>query len=261
MSAGEAIITKPFVLAIDVGNTSIAFGMFKGKKLVRRHRCLTHAFKPSDLKPFTSYRGKIAESIICSVVPKANAPLESALKRTLQTPVVVLGRDRQVPIPNKTRFPKQVGMDRLVNAWAAWQRFKRPCVVVDFGTATTFDVVNGKGEYVGGVIAPGVELTLNALAEKTALLPKIKLKHVKSVIGNDTISSIRSGCAWGLAMMCDGFLKEINRQTRLHHEVLGTGGYAEFISGYSELIYRIDTGLTLRAIQSMNRKSINLNED
>ncbi len=224
--------------------------MFKGKKLVRRHRCLTHAFKPSDLKPFASYRGKIAESIICSVVPKANAPLESALKRTLQTPVVLLGRDRQVPIPNKTRFPKQVGMDRLVNAWAAWQRFKRPCVVVDFGTATTFDVVNGKGEYVGGVIAPGVELTLNALAEKTALLPKIKLKHVKSVIGNDTISSIRSGCAYGLAAMCDGILQEISRHSQKQHMVVATGGYAKFIAKYGRHIRKIEENLTLIAIKS-----------
>jgi type III pantothenate kinase len=239
-----------YVLTIDVGNTSIAFGLFKDKKLVRRHRCLTHRFMTSDLKPFAAYKGKIAESIICSVVPKANASLERALKAVLGSKVVLLGRDRQVPIPNKTRFPKQVGTDRLVNAWAAWQRFKRPCVVVDFGTATTFDVVNGKGEYIGGIIAPGVELTLNALAEKTALLPKIKLKHIKNIVGNDTISSIRSGCAWGLAAMCDGILDQLDKQSRVKHAVMGTGGYAQFISQYGSRIRNIDTELTLLAIES-----------
>lgn len=242
---------SPFILAIDVGNTSIAFSLFKGKKLVRRHRCLTHRFKASDLKPFAAYKGKIAESIICSVVPKANASLERALKAVLGSKVVLLGRDRQVPIPNKTRFPKQVGTDRLVNAWAAWQRFKRPCVVVDFGTATTFDVVNGKGEYIGGIIAPGVELTLNALAEKTALLPRIKLEHVKSVVGNDTISSIRSGCSWGLGAMCDGILNQLDRQFHEKHAVLGTGGYSKFISKYGKRIRIIDENLTLSAIGAL----------
>jgi type III pantothenate kinase len=241
------------ILAIDVGNTSIAFGLFRGKKLILRHRCLTKEFAPAKLRPLARYKGKIAESIICSVVPKVNAPLERALKKTLASPVVLLGRDRQVPIPNKTRFPKQVGMDRLVNAWAAWQRFKKPCVVVDFGTATTFDVVNGKGEYVGGVIAPGVELTLNALAEKTALLPKIKLKHVKNVIGNDTVSSIRSGCAWGLAAMCDGILARIDSQSGEKHAVLATGGYAGFISEYGATIKCIDQDLTLKALNHYAR--------
>ena len=237
-----------FVLAIDVGNTSIAFGLFEGKKLVRRHRVLTHTFNSASLRPLAPYRGKIAESIICSVVPRANSPLESALKKTLGSPVVLLGRDRKVPIPNKTHKPKQVGMDRLVNAWAAWQRFKRPCVVVDFGTATTFDVVNGKGEYEGGLITPGIQLTLNALAEKTALLPKITLLPVSQVVGKDTISSIRSGCAYGLGAMCDGVLKEIDLQTREKHAVIATGGYAVFMTRYSRTLRLTSPDLTLAGI-------------
>ncbi len=246
-------LKKPFVLAIDVGNTSIAFGLFKEKKLIYRHRCLTHAFKPASLKPFARYQNQIEESIICSVVPKVNAPLESALKKTSNSRVVLLGRDRRVPIPNKTAKPKQVGMDRLVNAWAAWQRFKRACIVVDFGTATTFDIVNGKGEYIGGVIAPGVELTLNALAEKTALLPKIKLQHVQSVVGRDTISSIRSGCTYGLSAMCDGVIARIDYQTGERHAIIGTGGYAHFMSRYGSAIKKIDDDLTLCAIKQIDR--------
>lgn len=248
-------LKKPFVLAIDVGNTSIAFGLFKGKKLVLRHRCLTHAFKPSDLKPFARFKGKIEESVICSVVPKANARLEAVLKQNLSSRAVLLGRDRRVPIANKTAKPGQVGMDRLVNAWAVWQRFKRPVICVDFGTATTFDVVSGKGEYLGGVIAPGVQLTLNALAEKTALLPKIHLKPVSRVIGRDTISSIRSGCTYGLGALCDGIVREIDRQTGTRHAVLATGGYARFLSRYTSSLKILDDDLTLKAIGSLPDRS------
>lgn len=243
-------LKKPYVLAVDVGNTSIAFGVFKGKKLVRRHRVLTHKFGPTSLKPLASYKNKIEESIICSVVPKINARLEAILKKSAGSRVILLGRDRKVPIPNKTAKPKQVGMDRLVNAWAAWQRFKRPCIVVDFGTATTFDVINGKGEYIGGLITPGIQLTLNALAEKTALLPKIELKHVNHIVGKDTISSIRSGCAYGLAALCDGVVKEIDRQTKEAHVVVATGGYAEFIRGYATNLKILDDDLTLKAISN-----------
>jgi type III pantothenate kinase len=248
MSLGSSSPCKPFVLAVDVGNTSIAFGLFKGKKLVRRHRCLTHAFKPSNLKPFARHKGKISEAIICSVVPGANARLEAALKKALGSRLVLLGRDRRVPIANKTAKPKQVGMDRLVNAWAAWQRFRRPCVVVDFGTATTFDVVSGKGEYLGGVIAPGVQLTLNALAEKTALLPKIQLKAVSRVVGNDTISSIRSGCAYGLGALCDGVIQKIERQSGSKHRVIATGGHADFMQKYTTRLENLDNDFTLNAI-------------
>lgn len=245
-------IKKAPVLAIDIGNTSVAFGLFEGSQLVRHHRSLTHGFKPADLRPFARFRGAVRTSVICSVVPKANRPVETAVKKILGAEVVLLGRDRRVPIPNQTAKPRQVGMDRLVNAWAAWQRFKRPCVVVDFGTATTFDVVNGKGAYVGGLITPGIQLTLNALAEKTALLPRIALKPVRRVVGRDTVSSIRSGCAYGLGALCDGVLNQIDLQTKERHDVLSTGGYARFMSAYASRLNRIDEHLTLRAIASLS---------
>ena len=236
------------ILAVDIGNTSIALGLLKHGRLLRKHSCLTNAFRPAVLAAFKRYKKQITAVVICSVVPNRTQKVKAVIKKFCTAPVKTLGRDLRVPIRNKTRKPKQVGMDRLVNALAAYRRLKTACVCVDFGTAITFDIVSGRGEYEGGVIAPGVELTLNALAEKTALLPRIQLKPVRSVVGKDTLSSIRSGCAVGLGALCDGVLRQIDRERGVRHKVVATGGYAAFMSRYSKRIRLIQPDLTLEGI-------------
>ena len=154
----------------------------------------------------------------------------------------------QAPVRNLYKNPKQVGMDRLMNAVAVHQAYKRNTIVIDFGTAITFDAVSAKGEYLGGVIAPGIEISLNALYERTALLPKIKLAHPKAVIGRDTIESIRSGCSYGMGGLCDRIVLELRKKLGRNALVIATGGYAYFMSQYCTSIRQIDPDLVLRGI-------------
>ena len=151
-------------------------------------------------------------------------------------------------IINRYKNPRQVGVDRLVNAAAAFDRYHRDTIVIDFGTAITFDIVSKKGEYLGGVIAPGIEITLEALNQKTALLPKIRLTHPKNLIGRDTAESIRVGCSVGLGGLCDRLVERISRRYHLHPLVIATGGYARFMTRYCKSIQKIDTELTVRGI-------------
>lgn len=246
-------------LAVDVGNTSTDWGVFHNKKLILRLTSLTGKSSSAVFKRLRPYRKKMRQAVICSVVPRESDRLVKTMRRSLGLSAKVLGRDLRVPIANKVRKPRQVGMDRLVNALASYEVFKQGCVCVDFGTAITFDVISTKGEYEGGIIAPGIELTLNALAEKTALLPRIRLQHVRRVVGQDTISSIRSGCSVGLGALCDGILNQIDQEKRRKHKVVATGGYARFISRYSRKIQRVRDHLTLEGIRlSFERQSKDL---
>lgn len=248
-------IKKAPVLAIDIGNTSVAFGLFEGSQLVRHHRSLTHGFKPADLRPFARFRGAVRTSVICSVVPKANRPIETAVKKILGAEVVLLGRDRRVPIPNQTAKPRQVGMDRLVNAWAAWQRFKRPCVVVDFGTATTFDVISAGGEYLGGAIVPGIEVSLDALFGRAAALRRVELVEPRSVVGKTTVESIQSGTIYGYSALVDGMCERIEADVVGDATVIATGGLADLIAPVSEAIEHVEPWLTLHGLRLIWEKN------
>jgi type III pantothenate kinase len=160
-----------------------------------------------------------------------------------------------VPIINRYRTPREVGVDRLVNALAAHRRYRRAVIVIDFGTAITFDFVSKKGEYLGGVIAPGIETSLEALFQKTALLPRIRMAKPRSVMGRDTVESIRAGCAYGIGGLCDRVVEEIRRHYRSKPLVIATGGYARFMRRYSRSIQKIDGCLTLHGIYQTYRSS------
>jgi type III pantothenate kinase len=239
------------LFAADMGNTSVSFGLFEGKRLVARDRVLTHAFGERDLARRPFFRKRADAALIASVVPERVRVLERALRRALPCPVRVIGRDLGVPIPNCTRFPAEVGVDRLLGALEAHTLFRRACIAVDFGTAITFDVVSAKGEYLGGLIAPGVELTLNALYEKTALLPRIRLRHPQDLVGRSTVESIRAGCSYGLGGLCDGILERLEKRVGKGCPVIATGGYARYVSRYSRRIRRIDEDLVLKGIRTV----------
>jgi type III pantothenate kinase len=191
---------------------------------------------------------QIDDSIICSVVPRATVVLAKDLKKISGRRPYIIGKDIKVPLRNKYRFPKQVGQDRLVNAYAAVKLFGAPLIAVDFGTAITFDVVSKKEEYLGGMIIPGLNLSLHALFEQTALLPKVSLGRPKEFIGRDTESSMLSGVIHGYAALTDTLTERIKARIGNHATVVGTGGNINLIAGYCRNFNRIDRDLTLKGL-------------
>jgi type III pantothenate kinase len=240
------------VLAIDIGNTNIRFGLFKGNRLVKSAQISTAAQnkyrrfvrkKTNELK-----RLNIESAVICSVVPKAAKILLPLLKRSFGAKIFVLGKDIKVPIKNLYKKPRQVGQDRLVAAYAASVLYKNPVIVIDFGTAITFDVVSAAGAYLGGLIAPGMEMSLNALSEKAALLPKVVLRKPSFILGKTTKDSMTSGAFYGYAAMCDGLVAKLEKRFGQKFYVLATGGTAHLISPLSSSIDKVDKNLVLRGI-------------
>ena len=180
------------MLAIDIGNTSIHVGVFSGSTLRRQFSLPTRLVRNAAALRRRLRISGAKDAIVCSVVPWATTAVTGALRVTGISPVVV-GRTLRVPLINRYRYPKEVGQDRLVGAYAAWKTYKKDCIIVDIGTAITIDVVTKGGEYLGGVIAPGIGISLEALATRTALLPKVQLREPPELLGRDTANSIRSG--------------------------------------------------------------------
>ena len=237
------------IIAVDIGNTSVLFGHLSGGRLKKTHRMRTADVQARALGILKKHfpLKKIESVVIASVVPSAGNYLRKALPK-LGLRTLLIGKDLSVPIQNKYKDPRQVGMDRLMNALAVFQEYRRAAIVVDFGTAITFDVVSKKGEYLGGVIAPGIEISLEALFQKTALLPRIRLTHPKGVLGRDTVESIRSGCTFGIGGLCDKIIEQIGRTCHLSPLVVATGGYAQFMARYCQKIAKIEPNLTLKGI-------------
>lgn len=238
------------LLVIDIGNTNIHNGIFKAGRLKKRFLVPTYA---DDL--FSKYKGLlkhylkgIEAVIITSVVPKALVKVEPVVKQILKCEVVVVGRDIDSGIKNLYKQPAKVGQDRLVNARAAFQEYNNDAIVVDFGTAITIDVVSRKKEYLGGVIVPGVELSLWALAEKTALLPKVKIREPKGIIGKDTEESILIGVVRGYGFLCDGIVNMFKNKYFPKAKVIATGGLSPLVSSYCRSIDKVDPDLTLKGL-------------
>lgn len=240
------------LLAVDIGNTSINFGLFK-KDRILNFRIPTFSLESVSLERiFVKKRvdiERISEAIICSVVPKVSQKLKGRLKESFKVPPLVLGEDIFVPIKNLYRNPRQVGQDRLVNAYAAKILYGYPLIIVDFGTAITFDIISKRGDYLGGIIAPGLEISKDVLSERTALLPKVKLRKPRVLIGKDTQESILSGIFFGFGCLVDGLLEKLKVKLRYHNiRVIATGGYAELFLSFCKSITKIDPHLTLKGI-------------
>ncbi len=236
------------LLAIDIGNTSITFGYFQGSVLKKIYRQPTKNHRFETLKKIFPIH-RMDAVVIASVVPKATGVLQKEFLKKFKLKTQVVGRNLPVPIVNRYKNPKQVGVDRLLTAVAGFHRYQRELIIIDFGTAITFDVVSKKGDYLGGAIAPGIEISLEALYQKTALLPKIRLAHPRHILGQDTIESIRVGCSYGIAGLCERVIEEIQSACRFRPTIIATGGYARFISRYLKRIDRIEPALILEGIQ------------
>ncbi len=235
------------LLTVDIGNTNISFGVFEGAKLVKKFSMPAKSYNIKSLKGFL---GKIYvdTGIICSVVPKNTDILEKDFKSYFDIKPYIFGKKKIVPIKNCYRNPRQVGQDRLVNAYAGMMFFGAPLIVIDFGTAITFDIVSRKKEYLGGMILPGLSTSLEALSQKTVLLPKIRLGKPKEFIGRDTNSGMLSGIVYGFAALTDGLIGKIRKEIGKNAKVLATGGNVNLISEYCEKIDKIDLDLTIKGL-------------
>lgn len=241
------------LLAVDIGNTNISFGVFSGVRLIRRFNIPTKAYSPGTLRRSLG-TAKIEEAIICSVVPQSTKTLVPELRKMLGKKPYIIGKDIKVPVKNLYRDPRQVGQDRLVNAFAAAAVYGAPVIVVDFGTAVTFDVISAKAQYSGGMILPGLQISLDALAEHTALLPKIRLSRPKEFFGRDTKSSMLSGVVYGFAALTDNLCARIKKKLGRNTRVIATGGNAGVIAKFCRQLDKIDINLTLKGLNMIYNK-------
>lgn len=241
--------------AIDIGNTNITAGVFRGGALAAKDKTPTHGcslygrFLRRLCRAAHVGPDAIDGIIVTSVVPLALSRFLMDLRRVFACRIRITGKDVIVPIRNRYRVTSEVGQDRLVNAYAALKLYGAPAVIVDFGTAITFDVVSGKGEYLGGLIVPGIEMSLSSLYRKTALLPHIELKATASIIGRDTVNSMRGGILFGFGAMCDGLMAEYRKILGAKTKAVMTGGNAELISRYTRSVQTVNENLTLEGLR------------
>ncbi len=262
----------PCLLAVDIGNTTVALGLFQGERLIQHGKISTHQFlsKQAWQKAVAQWfhhkrisPSDVGNCIICSVVPHTFSLIYPVLKKLLSYRIThhaprtqtlwVVGANLKVPIPNRYKNPNQVGQDRLVNAYAGYLQYGAPLIIVDFGTAVTFDVISRKGEYVGGLIIPGLEVARDSLAERAALLPRVELKAPKDLIGKTTHESILAGLFYGFGKLTDGVVAELKKEIGTA-KVIATGGQARLISPFCASIRSLDPHLTLRGLRFLLQK-------
>lgn len=256
------------LLAVDVGNTQTVLGIFEGDVLVHDFRVESsskrtvdeyHALLVNLLQLGLVPARSVGHCIVASVVPPLTSTWVEVVDRVLDRSPLVVGPGVKTGIRLKVDDPRQVGADRVVNAVAAHGNYKGPVIVVDFGTATTFDCVSAQGEYVGGVIAPGVSLSAEALHQRAAKLPRVEFNRPERVIGTNTVHSMQSGLVYGYAAMVDGMVARIAREMTGEPTVVATGGLAPRIGPDCESITEVDEMLTLEGLRLI--ADLNLNEN
>jgi len=244
------------ILVIDVGNTNTVLGLMQAQDVVHTFRISTVQRTTDELGvlllTLLSNRGVSPDALkgaICSsVVPSQVFTVEKAVRRYLRLECLMVGKKLKTGMRIRTENPREVGADRVVNAVAAVARWRGPIIVVDFGTATTFDCVDAQQDYIGGVIAPGLRISEEALYTRTAQLPRVELQRPPQVIGKNTIHAMQSGLYWGYAGMVDAMVDRIRGELDPEAKCVATGGYAHLIAQASTRIQDVDGALTLRGL-------------
>lgn len=242
-------------LAVDIGNSAVHFGIFTGNRLVVDFKLSSQQKNPSfysnGIERFLSVhkinKAAVKQIIVGSVVPHATPMIAGVLRGLFKAKILIAGKHRAIPIANKYKVPRLVGVDRLLAAFAALKRYGPGLIIIDFGTAVTFDVVSKKGEYLGGLIFPGIDLSLDALFHHTALLPRVAISDPKRLVGNDTESAIRAGIVFGLAGVCDAIIERLLKKYR-GYTVVATGGNIDFIKRHSKAIKKTNPFLVLQGL-------------
>jgi type III pantothenate kinase len=250
------------LLAIDVGNTNAVFALHDGQRVVGEWRCRTERQRTADeyfvwlrqLMDFSGIADGIDSVVVSSVVPQVLFNLRVMADRYFHTRAKVVGRpDVRLPIEVRVDPAVQVGADRLVNTVGAWDRYGGDLIIVDFGTATTFDVVGSDGAYEGGVIAPGVNLSLKALHDAAAALPFIDVTKPARVVGTNTVACMQSGIFWGYVGLIEGVCARIAAERGRKMTVVGTGGLSTLFAQGTDVLEKIDTGLTIHGLVLIDR--------
>lgn len=244
------------LLTVDIGNTNISFGIFKDNRRIKKLDIPTKEYTLKRKHDLLSGI-HIGNSIVCSVVPQVARSVIRDLKKELNSPPFIVGENIEVPLKNLYHNPRQLGQDRLVNAYAGALLFGAPLIVIDFGTAITFDVVSGQKEFMGGLILPGLRMSLNALSQKTALLPHVELSAPQALIARDTKNSILSGVVYGVALLADSVTQKIKEKIGGNAKIIATGGDARLIKRYCERIQRVDPDLTLKGLNLLYNNNNN----
>ena len=250
------------LLVIDIGNTNTVFGVYDGEELLGSWRIQTSSSRTHDelgvlLQTLTGTRGvalaDVAAAIVSSVVPAAVYPMQRMCQQYCRIEPLLVGPGIRTGVPILYDNPKEVGADRIVNAVAAYHIVGDACVVVDFGTATTFDCIRADGSYLGGIIAPGFQVSAEALFKSTSKLPRVEPARPRKVIGRNTVHSIQSGLYYGYVDLVDGICRRIQAEMNEPHlKVLATGGLARLISRESSTIEQVVEDLTLLGLRLLH---------
>lgn len=249
------------LLVIDAGNTNVVFAVFDGDTIVGQWRISTDPKRTADeygvwLTQVLEREGispkKIDSAVLATVVPQALYDLFQLVKRYFNTELLVVGDPKiNIGIGVKIDNPAEVGADRLVNAFAAWQIHKEALIIVDFGTATTFDIISGDGDYIGGVIAPGINLSLDALHRAAAKLPNVGVKKPSKVIGTNTIGAMQSGIYYGYTGLIEGVVSQIKSEYGNNMKVVATGGLAPLYGKACDVIEELHPDLTIVGLKQL----------
>ena len=246
------------LLVVDVGNTYTVLGLFDGDQLVHDWRIRTvvdHTVDEYGMLIYNLYKTsrissrKIQDIIISCVVPPMLNILEPLCQKYFNLKPLIVGPGVKTGMPIYYDNPREVGADRIVNAVAGYEKYKKDLIIVDFGTATTFDYVSEKGEYMGGCISPGIMISSDALFERAAKLPRVELSKPKSIVAKDTVSSMQAGIMYGYAGLVDGICDRIKAEVKSNTLVVATGGLAKIVAPETKSIDVVDEMLTLEGLR------------
>jgi len=252
------------LLAIDAGNSNILLGVFKGDTLLYNWRLLTEVEKTCDeygilfqnMYRSANLRSEETEAIIIScVIPPLMSTFEELCQKYFHINPLIVGPGVKTGIPIHYDNPREVGADRIVNAVSAYEHYRKSLIVVDFGTATTFDCISARGEYLGGAIAPGIMISSEALFHRASKLPRVELVKPETVIGKNTVASMQSGIVYGYVGLIDGIVNRMKEEMGDTPYVVATGGLAQLIAADSETIDEVDEYLTLQGLRIIYSKN------
>ena len=259
------------MLAINVGNTNTVLGVFRGDELAHQWRTSTKPERTADElavlfgglleREDLSFTNQITGVVISSVVPPSTGALRDMVQRYFHFPPVVVEPGTKTGLSIATDNPREVGADRVVNALAAYSRYGGPCIVVDFGTATTYDAVSEKGEFLGGAIGPGVGTKNASLTRETARLPLVELAAPRTAIGRNTIEAIQSGLVYGTAAEADGIVERMRKELDGDATVIATGGLAPIVAPHCNFVDEQDPWLTLEGLRLVFERNVAQTDD
>lgn len=246
------------LLAIEAGNTNVVFALYDGKAIIHSWRCKTDGARTADeyaswLYPLFLQAGLefagVKDVIVSSVVADANFNLDRLCQKHFGRAPLMVGRDAvELPLKVKIKKPEEMGADRLLHAMAVRRYYKYPAIVVDFGTSTTYDVIDENGDHCGGIISPGVNLSMAALRQAAAALPKIAIRKTETVIGKDTVHAMQSGIYWGVISSVEGMIARLSNEMGVKPYVIATGGLSPLFADGTKMIDLHDEDLTMKGL-------------